>query len=116
MLRVEGYKIVPWKGDTPIREEYRFKNGWAVAVVVAQDKGVLGLHGTAQALVPRLAGWEIEWEHPAYNETPGAFGFDGNGLATWDDTDELRRLLENVATFPEYEPDRHCGSCDGHRC
>jgi hypothetical protein len=116
MLRVEAYKVVPGKEDAPVREEYRFTNGWAVAVVAATDQGVFGLHGTAQALVPRLAGWKVEWESPAYEETPGGFGFDANGLAVWDDTDELRRLLENVAAFPEYEREHHCGSCDGARC
>ena len=116
MLRVDGYKIVPWKGDTPIREEYRFKNGWAVDVVAAQHEGVLGLRGTAQTLVPRLSGWDVEWESPAYEETPGGLGFDGNGLAAWDDADELRRLLENVAHLPQYQQNLHCGSCDGYRC
>lgn len=115
-LRVDGFKVVPGEEDAPVREEYRFKNGWAVAVIAAVDKGLFALHGTAQTLVPHLAGWDVEWESPAYDETPGGFGFDGNGLATWDDIDELRRLLENVASWTEYEEDRHCASCAGHRC
>jgi hypothetical protein len=113
MLRVERFKMVPGAEDTPVREQYRFENGWAVAVVAATDKGLFGLHGTAQAFVPRVAGWKIEWRSPAYEETPSGFGFDANGLAVWDDIDELRRLLENMASWTEYH---HCGSCDGHRC
>jgi hypothetical protein len=116
MLRVEKYTVVPGEEDAPVREEYRFTNGWAVAVVAATDKGLFGLHGTAQTLVPRLVGWKIECESPAYEETPGGFGFDGNGLAVWDHIDELRRLLENVDSWTEYIEDRHCGSCDGVRC
>ena len=115
-LRVDGFKVVPGEEDAPVREEYRFRNGWAVTVVAAVDRGLFALHGTAQAMVPRLSGWDVEWESPDYKETPGGFGFDANGLAAWDDAGELRRLLENVAEFPTYEQDRHCGSCDGHRC
>lgn len=116
MLRVDEFTVIPGEEDRPVREEYRFGNGWAVAVVAAVDKGLFGLHGTAQTLVPSLVGWKIECESPEYGETPGGFGFDANGLAAWDDIDELRRLLENVASWTEYEANRHCGSCDGHRC
>lgn len=115
---VPGDRVVV--DDTkPLMEHHLFANGWGLEVYAYIENGLTHLTGTAQVLAPAIKGNRIVWstaftepvpEHPQLGRNRGAM--------TWASVEELGRLIEAVRSFPEYahECDRHCGSCDGHRC
>lgn len=103
----------------PLMEHHLFTNGWGLEVHAYIEHGFTHINGVAQVLAPVIKGNRLVWsaqfdepvpEHPQLGRN--------RGTMTWASIEELGRLIEAVRSFPEYvhECDRHCGSCDGHRC